>query len=129
MLEHQSLSATPMKSKPVRVLFVCSQNRFRSPTAEEVFSSYPGVECVSAGVFASAEVPIDPEHIEWADIIFVMERAHKQKLATRFGKYLDGKRVVVLGIPDDYAYMAPELVALLERKVGPYLAPYAGRPS
>lgn len=69
----------------------------------------------------SADVPLDAELIDWADMIFVMETAHKTKMSARFKKHLDGKRVVCLGIPDDYAFMEPALVALLERKVGPFL--------
>ena len=105
----------------MHLLFVCSQNRLRSPTAEQVFSQRPGIECASAGVHSSADVPLDAELIQWADIIFVMESVHKTKMSARFKKYLGGKRVVCLGIPDDYAFMEPALVALLERKVGPFL--------
>lgn len=105
----------------MRVLFICSQNRLRSPTAEQVFSQWPGVECASAGVHQSADVPLDGELIEWAEIIFVMERVHKTKISARFKKQLREKRVICLGIPDDYTFMQPELVLLLERKVGPYL--------
>ncbi len=105
----------------MHLLFVCSQNRLRSPTAEQVFSQWPGVECASAGVHSSADVPLDAELIEWADIIFVMETVHKTKMAAKFKKHLNGKRVVCLGIPDDYQFMEPSLVALLERKVGPFL--------
>ena len=64
----------------MRVLFVCTQNRLRSPTAEQVFSQWPGVECASAGVHVSAEVPLSGELIDWAEIIFVMERAHRDKM-------------------------------------------------
>lgn len=105
----------------IRILFICSQNRLRSPTAEQVFAQWPGVECASAGVHASADVPLSGELIDWAEIIFVMERQHQRKLTARFGNHLKGKRVVCLGIPDDYAYMDPELVALLEAKVPAHL--------
>lgn len=111
----------------IRALFVCSQNRLRSPTAEQVFSRYEGVECESAGVHDSADVPLDPELIDWADIIFVMERAHRSKMARKFKRHLDGKRVVVLGIPDDYEYMDPRLIRLLEAKVTPLLRGHAAR--
>ncbi|HYC96987.1 hypothetical protein [Brevundimonas sp.] len=50
-----------------------------------------------------------------------MERAHRDKLQRRFGAHLKGKRVICLDIPDDYAFMQPELVALLEKKVEPFL--------
>lgn len=109
----------------MHALFVCSQNRLRSPTAEQVFSRYDGVACESAGVHESADVPLDPELIAWADVIFVMERAHRDKINRKFKRFLDGKRIVVLGIPDVYAYMEPALVSLLEAKVAPLLR---GRP-
>jgi predicted protein tyrosine phosphatase len=105
-----------------RALFVCSQNRLRSPTAEEVFSKLPGIECASAGTDEMANVPIDPELIEWADTIYVMESAHRNRISKKFKKHLSGKRIVVLNIPDDYEFMQPSLVAILERKVGPLLA-------
>lgn len=105
----------------MHVLFVCAQNRLRSPTAEAVFSQYEGVACESAGVHDTADVPLDPELIAWADIIFVMESAHRAKITRKFKRHLHGKRMVVLGIPDDYAYMDPALVSLLEAKVAPLL--------
>jgi predicted protein tyrosine phosphatase len=108
-----------------RILFVCSQNRLRSPTAEQVFSEWPGVECASAGVHGSADVPLSGELIEWAHIIFVMERVHKTRMSARFKAHLNGKRVICLGIPDDYQFMQPSLVRLLEAKVGPFLRPFA----
>lgn len=105
----------------VKLLFVCSQNRLRSPTAEQVFSQYEGVECESAGTNESAEVPLGPELVEWADMIFVMERTHRVKISTRFKRHLNGKRIVVLNIPDEYDYMDEALVQLLQRKVNPFL--------
>lgn len=105
----------------MRVLFVCTQNRLRSPTAEQVFSQWPGVECASAGVHVSAEVPLSGELIDWAEIIFVMERAHRDKMAAKFRAHLKDKRVVCLDIPDQYEFMDPQLVRLLEAKVGKFL--------
>lgn len=102
-------------------LFICSGNRLRSPTAEAVFAAWPDVETDSAGLDNGAIVRLSPEQIEWADIIFVMETSHRNKLGMQFRRHLKGKRVVVLGIPDDYDFMAPELVTLLNSKVGRYL--------
>jgi predicted protein tyrosine phosphatase len=104
-----------------RALFICTQNRLRSPTAEHVFSTWPEVETDSAGLGADADVPLSPEQIEWATIIFVMEKRHRRWLAARFKRHLNGKRVICLDIPDDYDYMQPELVRLLESKAGPFL--------
>ena len=104
-----------------RVLFVCSQNRLRSPTAEQVFSAYPGIETASAGLNNDAESPLTPELVEWADIIFVMERAHRTKLSRQFGRHLGKARVVCLDIPDRYRFMDPALIRLLEAKVPRFL--------
>jgi len=99
------------------VLFVCSQNRLRSPTAEQVFARHPGIECASAGTNHDADNPLTPELVEWADIIFVMEKSHRDKLASAFKLNLSSQRVVCLDIPDEYEYMDPELVRLLRARV------------
>lgn len=104
-----------------RLLFVCSQNRLRSPTAEAVFADYPGVEVDSAGLNNDAEVRLSDEQLEWADVVIVMERAQRERLNRKYGHALKGKRVVVLGIPDEYDYMDPVLVQLLKRECSPYL--------
>ncbi|RKT99618.1 phosphotyrosine protein phosphatase [Burkholderia sp. Nafp2/4-1b] len=105
----------------MRALFVCSRNRLRSPTAEAVFAAWPGVETDSAGLAPDAHTRLTAEQLDWAEIVFVMERAHKARLSARFGAQLKHKKIVCLDIPDRYAYMQPELVALLERKAGPLL--------
>ncbi|KND54264.1 cellular communication/signal transduction [Candidatus Burkholderia verschuerenii] len=107
----------------MRVLFLCSRNRLRSPTAEEVFAGRPGIEVASAELAPDAAEVAKAEHIEWAELVVVMERAHKAKLTRNFGASLKGKRVVCLDIPDRYAFMQPELVELLERKAGHLMKP------
>lgn len=102
-------------------LFICSQNRLRSPTAEQVFSTWPGVEVFSAGLNRGADNPLTSELLEWAEIIFVMERVHRQKLSTKFKAHLNGKRIVCLEIPDNYGYMDPELIQLLKARVPRHL--------
>ncbi len=104
-----------------RILFLCSQNKLRSPTAEAVFAGHPAVEVDSAGLNNDAEVPLSDEQIEWADLILVMEKAHRSRLNRKFGKSLAGKRVVVLNIPDDYDYMDPVLIDLLKQRCAPYI--------
>ncbi|HDR8858747.1 TPA: low molecular weight protein tyrosine phosphatase family protein [Burkholderia territorii] len=104
-----------------RALFICSRNRLRSPTAEAVFAAWPGVEADSAGLAPDANTRLSAEQLEWAEIVFVMERAHKAKLLARYSTRLKHKKIVCLDIPDRYAYMQPELIALLERKAGPWL--------
>ncbi len=106
------------------VLFVCSQNRLRSPTAEHVFATWPGIETSSAGLNHDAENPVTPELVAWADIIFVMERAHRSRLSAKFKPQLNGKRVICLEIPDEYEYMEESLVRLLKAKAPRHLPSY-----
>ena len=103
------------------VLFVCSQNRLRSPTAEQIFADHPEIETSSAGTNHDAENPLTGELIEWADLIFVMERVHRNKMQKRFRSSLNGKRIVVLEIPDEYEFMDPDLITLLRAKMARHL--------
>ena len=105
------------------VLFICGQNRLRSPTAEHVFANWPGIETASAGLKNDAENPVTPELLEWAHTIFVMERSHRSKLSAKFKRHLGSVRIVCLDIPDDYEYMDPGLIKLLKAKVVPHLPP------
>jgi len=105
----------------LNVLFVCSQNRLRSPTAEQVFSRRRDIEVASAGTNHDADNPLTHELVAWADIIFVMEKAHRAKLQQKFKASLKKARVICLDIPDNYAFMDPVLIRLLEAKVTRYL--------
>ena len=88
-----------------RVLFICSQNRLRSPTAEQVFCEHQGIECASAGIGHDSEVPVSAELVPWAALIFVMEKQHKSKLSARFKPQHQGKKIVCLNLPDNYRFM------------------------
>ena len=109
----------------LRVLFVCTSNRLRSPTAETLFAGTPGLEVASAGLDPAATRVVDAEMVRTADMIFVMERHHRDKLRRRFRDAVGAKPVIVLAIPDEYERDAPELVALLKERVPPFL-PDAG---
>jgi predicted protein tyrosine phosphatase len=101
----------------MNLLFVCTENRLRSPTAEAVFSQYEGIAAISAGVSPSAATVVSRELIEWADIVFAMEEYHRALLAGEYQQLFNGRRLVCLDIPDRFAYMDPLLVELLESKV------------
>jgi predicted protein tyrosine phosphatase len=103
------------------ILFLCSQNKLRSPTAEAVFAGHPAVDVDSAGLNNDAEVPVSAEQIEWADVIIVMEKVHRNRLNRKFGKSLAGKRIAVLNIPDEYDCMDPALINLLKQRCAPYI--------
>ena len=102
------------------VLFLCSQNKLRSPPAGAIFCERAGIEVDSAGLNNDAEVVLSPEQIEWADLILVMETEHRARLNKKYHKHLAGKRIAVLNIPDNYGYMDPELIRLLESKCQRY---------
>lgn len=104
------------------ILFLCSQNKLRSPTAEAIFANHPRVDVDSAGLNNDAITPLSPEQLAWADLIIVMEKAHHNRLARKFSKHLRGKRLVVLNIPDDYDYMEPALIQLLKTRCAPYIS-------
>jgi len=121
MFENQS-SALGCHVTKRHLLFLCSRNRLRSPTAEGIFADLTGIEVDSAGLSPDALVRLSAEQVEWADVILVMEKAHRERLNRSFGKLLAGKRVVVLDIPDDYEYMDPVLINLLKQRSAPYLS-------
>ena len=100
---------------------MCSRNRLRSPTAEQVFASWPGIETASAGINRDADNPVTPELLQWADLIMVMERVHCSKLSAKFSAQMAGKRIICLQIPDDFDYMEPALIELLKARVPRYL--------
>ena len=104
-----------------KLLFVCSENRLRSPTGEEVFSHYEGIEAIGCGTNHDAETPLSGDLIEWADIVLVMEKSHRNKVSKKYKELLKGKRLVCLDIPDNYERMQPELVQLLKAKVPRYV--------
>ena len=100
-----------------RILFICSENRLRSPTAEAVFNEYDGIEAIGAGTNSDAVTPLSGDLIEWADVIMVMEGVHRNKVAKKYRELLKNKRLVVLDVADNYLYMQDELVQLLKEKV------------
>ena len=103
------------------ILFLCSRNQWRSPTAEKIWSKEAGIRVRSAGLSAKARRRVSSKDIHWADVIFVVEQKHKQRLKERFRRELAGKKIVFLDIPDIYQYMDPDLVEILTSKVAPYL--------
>ncbi len=98
----------------MNVLFICSRNQWRSPTAEQVFRRYPGVNARSAGTQRHARKTVSPAILSWADVICVMEEKHKSSILADFSRLVQHKPVYVLDIPDQYHFMDPQLVTLLE---------------
>lgn len=105
----------------MNLLFVCSMNKWRSPTAEAIFKDHSFYNARSAGVSASARIRLSEKMIAWADLIFVMEKNHKQRIKELFGDSRNNKEIIVLDIDDDYQFMDPELIEIIKLSVRSYL--------
>ncbi|ANE43189.1 low molecular weight protein tyrosine phosphatase family protein [Deinococcus puniceus] len=109
-------------TRPLRIVFICAQNKLRSPTAEAVFRTDYGWDVASAGTNRDAETPVSRDLLEWADVAVCMEKRHRDILRQRFRGALPDDRILSLGIPDDYDFMDADLVTLLQRLVPGRLA-------
>ena len=110
-----------MSIRKTKLLFLCSRNQWRSPTAEALFKSHPHYAARSAGTENGARIKITACHLGWADLIFCMERKHADRLWEKFPEELAGKQLVTLRIPDDYTFMDPALIEVLRAELGAHL--------
>lgn len=100
-----------------KLLFICSANLQRSPTAEVIFKDKYITK--SAGIDINSPVRLSRELLVWADIVFVMEDWHLDEIKKRYPDI--HKRIICLNIPDRYFKMDKELIRLLREKVKEYL--------
>jgi predicted protein tyrosine phosphatase len=104
-----------------RVLCICTGGILRSPTAAWVLSNQPyNFNTRSAGIREFALVKVDDHLIGWADQIVCMEDVHADYIRQTWNRSehypkSDLPEVLVLGIPDDYEYRDPALVARIRR--------------
>ena len=108
----------------MKILFVCSANVDRSPTAEIIYSDRRDLEVKSAGVSDYAMTPISLELIKWADIILCMEKKHKQKIEKMFSAITENKVIDFIDVPDIYDYMNINLVNMIREKTDAWLYNY-----
>ena len=101
----------------MKILFVCSRNKWRSRTAETVFKNNGLHQVKSAGTENNARIRLTQNLLNWADLIYVMERKHKEKVLDRFNMKRLNERIEILDIEDDYKYMDEELVEILKLKL------------
>ena len=119
-----------MTDRVRRVLFLCRQNRRRSPTAERLFRKRIDLEVRSAGTESDALVRVTAPMLDWADVIFIMDDQQRRSLRRRFAGHPALDRLICLEIPDEYTFLQPELVALLEDRTSLHLPePQPGMPS
>jgi predicted protein tyrosine phosphatase len=111
-----------------RILFVCTANLDRSPTAEDLYAQDARYEVRSAGVAPFAAVPLTRDLLLWADRVFVMnEREDRHRTLIRI-RFPDVDRPVTdLDVRDLWHRGDPELAALLLRRLRPHLGPPRGR--
>ena len=105
----------------IKLLFICSRNKWRSLTAEKIFHGVNGYDVRSAGTEPTARIKVTDGHIGWADIIFVMEKKHSRRLSNKFWELLNDKKIICLDIPDDYKFMDEELIELLKCRVSEHI--------
>jgi predicted protein tyrosine phosphatase len=105
----------------MNILFVCSRNIWRSPTAEAIYKHRQEINVRSAGTEPSARIKVNSKLLVWADLIFAMEKRHKQRLIEKFPEEMMDKNIIILDIPDEYQYMDEELVESIKTSVSPYL--------
>jgi predicted protein tyrosine phosphatase len=101
------------------LLFICSKNQWRSPTAELLFKNHPLHRARSAGTSDKARVRLSQKMIDWADEIFVMEYKHRDIIKQNLR--LNGKTLKMLDIEDIYQFNDPELVEILQVSLAEYL--------
>jgi hypothetical protein len=66
------------------VLFICSKNQWRSPTAETVWRKHPDLSVRSAGTSSTARRKVSVDDIRWADVIFVIPSPKPWPVVPRF---------------------------------------------
>lgn len=94
----------------MNIFFVCSRNKWRSRTAETIFRNLQNHDIKSAGTEKDARIKVAEKLLNWAELIFVMEKRHKQRLNQKFGVVIEGKKIIILDIEDNYQYMDAELI-------------------
>ena len=105
----------------IKILFLCSQNKRRSLTAEKIFNGTNNHEVRSAGTETNSRIKVTPGILGWADIIFCMEKKHVRRLKNKYFDIVSDKKVVCLNISDDYEYMNESLIEILKASVDEYL--------
>jgi len=105
----------------MKVLFVCTANKLRSPTAEDLFKDLAGFEVLSAGTDAGAPRPLTKELVASADLIFAMETHHRERIRKKYKQRPADNRIITLHIPDEYERGDPVLIALLKERAEPRL--------
>ena len=106
----------------MKILFICSANIDRSPTAAKVIhETYPDMETKSAGTSSYARVRVNEELVQWADAVLCMESYQATKIREMFNIPAD-KEISCLNVPDRYHYMHSNLIYMIKDRFGKWLS-------
>jgi predicted protein tyrosine phosphatase len=106
-----------------KILFVCTANIDRSPTAEHLYKYHPELEVKSAGtaLYGFAELPVSLELIMWADVILCMTERQKHFIEHEFSDIISDKIIDELDVQDNYRYMNIQLQNILKTRIDAWL--------
>ena len=103
------------------VLFICRLNRHRSATAERIFCKRKDLDVRSAGTDKDAMVRVNRRMLDWAHVIFAMDAWQVEALRQMFPEHPALERVICLDIQDEYVFLEPKLVKMLQERVPQHL--------
>lgn len=86
-----------------------------------MFAKEPGLDVRSAGTSEEALVRVNQRMLEWADIVFLMDDHQRRAVTAMFPDHPAVVNAICLDIPDHYAFLDPQLVAILLARATPYL--------
>lgn len=92
----------------MKLLFVCSFGRDRSPTAAALYQEI-GYDVRYGGVKPKAFQPLAKDDLEWAEIVVVFSSVVLIQLGDLCGGIIKGKQIVNLDIKNQYLFGAPAL--------------------
>lgn len=98
----------------MKILYLCSQNKRRSLTAEKVLNGRDGHEVRSAGTENNSRIKVTAGLLGWADIVVTMEKKHTARIQSKYADILASKKIYCLRIADDYSFLDDHLVEMLE---------------
>lgn len=104
----------------LNLLFVCSRNQWRSPTAEAVLRDDERFAVRSRGTSSRARQTLRSDDLVWADVVFAMENSHRERILAEHRDTLGVTPLHVLHLPDDYRKLDSALVDLLSDGVERY---------
>ena len=105
----------------INLLFVCSRNQWRSPTAEAIYRDDSRVSVRSRGTARAAKQTIRAADLAWAGLVLVMENKHRHRLLADYPGETRFLPIEALQISDDYQFLDPQLVELVRDAAEPII--------